>query len=329
MAARRSIPSNQTRGFRLVSTLPWTQDGQQFNVDLPRGPHIESVAVRVSGTVNVTVAGAAVRSGAAYKLIRSLSWLLNSNVTLDSLSGIQLAQLYITRRQSPVLTNPSGFAIAAYAVDATFIIDRCLMDMGRPKDSMLKTDVGVANNQLRLQMGNLTDMFTGAPTVTYTAMTVAVSVVDYQEAKNQAGQTPSPLYYIKRNGLTFQATGAGNGLQQKLNTGNRLRLVSGIVRDAATGEPNLALLTKVSLSRAGDSRVDITTPELVRLNQAAYGIALLPGQFVIDFANNGQLGCKYSEFWPIPSSADTNLKFDVTAACTIEMATIEGVDITG
>lgn len=332
MATKKTINSNQTRGFRLISSQPILADNQQFLVDLPRGPHIESVMLRVFGTFAITVAGTAVRNIAAYRYLRRADFVLNSNVTMDSVSGPQLAQLYVTRRSYPTLTNPTGFGVAAgLTFDATFLFDRALMDMMRPKDSMLKTDVGIANLQLRLQMGALSDMFTGAMAGTYTAVTMEVSVLDYQEQKAADGSTPSPSFYVKRNGSTTNIGGAANGTQIKLNTGNRLRIVSIRVLDPATLEPNLALVSKIGIKRAGDQRLDIPTTDLLRLNQASYGAGagvLLTGQVLWDFANSGQLvGCRYSEFWPIPSSADTFLVLDTTAAALIELVTLEGVDL--
>lgn len=329
MGARSNfVASNQTRGMRLINTYNVTQDQQQITVDLPRGPAIESCMVRISGTFAITTLFTAVRNAAAYRFLKRIDWLINSNATLDSVSGPQLAQLYITRRNYPALVNPSGFTVAAgYSFDVTFMLDRALMDMMRPKDSMLKTDVGVANNQLRIQLGALSDMFTGAGVATYTSVTASVTVLDYQEAKGNDGNTPYPMFYVKRNGQTFNLAGAGAAQQIKINTGNRLRCISIIVRDPATNEPNAALVTRLRVSRAGDTRYDTLTTELARQNQMAYGVALLTGQFVIDFANNGQLGVRYSEFWPIPSSADTYLYVDTTGACTIDMATIEGVDL--
>lgn len=329
MAQRKFINSNQTRGYRVVTTIPITQDNQQALVDLPRGPHIESVILRITGTFAITTVFTAVRSAAAYLYLRRADWVLNSNVTLDSVSGAQLAQLYVTRRNFPTLTVPSGVAVAGgYTFEASFIFDRALMDMMRPKDSMLKTDVGVSNNQLRIQFGALSDMFTGAGVATYTSVSAEVSVIDYQEARDSGGDTPSPAYYIKRNGLTIALPAAGNGQQIKLNTGNRLRLASMRVLDGTTREPSAALVTRIKVQRAGDTRVDMTSLALQRLNSSAYGSgALLTGQVVVDFASNGQLGVRYAEFWPIPSSADTYLLLDTTASSIIELATIEGVDL--
>jgi hypothetical protein len=327
---RKFIASNQTRGYRVVSNLVVNQDNQQAQIDLPRGPHIESCIVRVGGTINVTTAFAGgVRSIAPYRFLRRLEWLLNSNVTLDSVSGTQLAQTYVTRRKAPPTTVPAA-ALGPQSFEATFFLDRALLDMMRPKDSLLKTDVGVSNNQLKLQFGTLADMFgNGAGAATYTNVQAEVAVIDYQEQRDAAGNTPAPAYYVKRNGLSQSISAAGTGQQIKLNTGNRLRMVSMRVLNATTLEPDLTLLQRVRVQRAGDTRVDLPVSSLARINASAYGVDLLPGQVLIDFANIGALGVRYSEFWPIPSSADTFLLVDTSGPCVLEISTIEGVDLVG
>jgi hypothetical protein len=327
---RKFIASNQTRGFRVVNNIAITQDNQQATIDLPRGPHIESCMVRVGGTINNGTAWAGgARSIAPYRFMRRLEWMLNSNVTLDSVSGTQLAQTYITRRKAPPTTVAAAGA-GPTTFEASFILDRALMDMMRPKDSLLKTDVGVSNNQLKLQFGALADMFgAGAGAATYTNVSAEIAVVDYQEARDQAGNTPAPAYYVKRNGLNTALSSAGTGQQIKLNTGNRLRLVSMRVLNATTQEPDATLLQRVRVQRAGDTRMDFSAATLQRLNAANYGVDLVPGQFIVDFANPGCMGVRYSEFWPIPSSADTFLLVDTSGPCILEITTLEGVDLVG
>ena len=325
--ANKLIRSNQTRGIRLIRTINITQDNQQETVDLPRGPHIEWCMVRIAGSANITTAFTGTRTNASALFLSRADWILNSNVTLDSVSGAQIFQDYFTRRNLPTVLYPAGFGISVQPFEITYILDRALMDMRRPKDSMLKTDVGVSNNQLRLQFGKLSDMFLGAGVASYTAVTATVTIGDYQEAKDDSGDTPQPLYYIKRNGSRVPIPLAGNGQQVKINTGNRLRSISIRVLDGVTFEPASALATRFRVQRAGDTRVDCTTLELQRFNASNYGPLLMPGQVVIDFANAGQLsGVMYSEFWPIPSSADTFLLVDTTASCVLEISTIEGVD---
>ena len=340
---RRMIGSNQTRGLRLVASYPVAADNLQFLVDLPRGPHIEAVILRISGTINNTVAFTTARSNSPFYMFRRIDWMLNSNVTLDSLSGQQAVQLMgLTRRQLPSGVTPA-VGVGATTFEGVVILDRALQDMVRPKDSMLKTDIGVSNNQLRIQLGALANMFTGAGTSTYTSVTLEVGVVDYQEARDDSGNTPSPLFYVKRNGIFSPTMAIGNGQQIRLNTGNRLRIVSFRALDGTTLEPNTsgaigatgpaAYVSRVRVQRAGDTRVDMPLNLYTRFAQTVYGPTAPaggvanPGQMAIDFANSGALGARYSEFWPIPSSADTYLLVDIVASTVLELATLEGVDL--
>lgn len=325
---RKFIPSNQTRGFRQVSQLPVTSDNTQFLVDIPRGPHIEALMIRVFGTIEVTVQFAGgVRNLAPYYMLRNLQWVINSNVTLDSLSGMQARQLMFTRRNVPTETSPLATVGAGRTFDATVVLDRALMDMMRPKDSLLKTDVGMSNNQLRLQLGALADMYgAGAGAASYTSVTCSVGIIDYQEARDDKGNTPSPLWYPKRNGSVVNLI-SGNQQQVKLNTGNRLRALSFRILDPTTREPLTTALSRVRVKRAGDTRVDVAASDILAQQSANYGVAPMSGQYIIDFADPGTLGVRYSEFWPIPSSADTFLEVDTTAACIMELATLEGVDL--
>lgn len=322
------IPSNQIRGFRQISSFGINQDNQLQQIDIPRGPHIESLIVRVAGNANITTAFNTVRNNAAYRYLRSAGWQINSNVTLDSVSGMQLAQHYITNRNLPLRVDPAGFGVSSQPFEATFVFDRAIQDMVRPKDSYLQTDFGMSNNQIRLQFGAISDMFTGAGVAAPVGVTASVSVIDYQEAQADDGSTPMPGWYAKRNGSITVIAGAGNGQQIKVSTGNRLRYLSLRCLDPVTQEPNLALLSRVKLSRAGDTRVDMSVLDLLRMNQKNYGSALMTGQVVIDLAYMGGVnGVRYSEFWPIPASADTFLYIDTTAACIIEATTLEGVDV--
>lgn len=324
----RFVGSNQTRGKRFLGSYPLTQDNQQIAVEIPRGPHIESLQVRVSGSANITTAFTTVRNIGAARFLRKADWVQNSNATLDSVSGPNLLSTYFTRRATPLITNPAGVGISVQPFDVTFAFDRSLSDMMRPKDSMQKTDFGLANNQMRLQFGTLADMFTGVGVAGYVNVVASISLIDYQEAQDANGNTPKPLFYAKRNGFSQAISAAANGQQIKLQTGNRLRAISIRVLNATTLEPDISLLSRVRVKRAGDQRVDMPVTDLVRMNQADYGIAMLTGQVVIDFAYAGALtGVFYSEFWPIPTSADSFLEVDTTAACVLEITTLEGVDL--
>lgn len=324
------IQSNQVRGYRRVAVLPITADNQVLQVDLPRGPHIEAAMLRVSGTFSVTTLYTTVLELAPTQLFRRIDWLVNGNVTLDSISGL-MAYINPFRRQLTTLTPPASAAVGAKTIDGVVFLDRAMLDGARAKDSLLKTDFGVTTNQLRIQMGALSDMFTGAGVSTYTAINVEVWVCDYQEARDKDGNTPSPLYYLKRSQQDYSLTASNANFQIRLSTGNRLRAIVARVADSGVGVTSLAgVINSVRLTRGGDTRVD--APAIVQryLNQAAYGIALPNGVFIVDLANEGQLnGARYSEFWPIPSTADTYLTLDAVGAAgrNLSLYTLEGVDL--
>lgn len=327
----KKISSNQVRGFRRVALVPLTADGQVIQVDLPRGPAIEAVMVRLSGTFNVTTLYTAVLELAPLQLVQRVDWLINGNVTLDSISGL-MAYINPFRRQLAPLTPPATAAVGLKTVDGVFFLDRALMDGARPKDSLLKTDFGVTTNQLRIQLGTLSSMFTGAGVSAYTgSLQLEVWVCDYQEARDANGNTPSPLYYLKRSEQSYPITANNANFQIRLSTGNRLRAITARVADAGTGVVALGgAVGSIRLARGGDTRVD--TPAIVQqfMNRTAYGIAIPNGTFIIDLANEGQLnGARYSEFWPIPSTADTYLTLDVVTAANrvLTLATFEGVDL--
>jgi hypothetical protein len=324
------IPSNQVRGYRRVSVVPITADGQVVQIDLPRGPHIESAMIRVSGAFSVTTLYTTVLELAPLQLLRRIDWLVNGNVTLDSISGL-MAYVNPFRRSLTTLTPPASAAVGAKTIDGVVFLDRAMMDGARAKDSLLKTDFGVTTNQLRIQMGNLSDLFTGAGVSTYTSIQVEVWVCDYQEARDKAGNTPSPLYYLKRSQQDYAISATNANFQIRLSTGNRLRAIVARVADAGVGVASLAgVINSVRLARGGDTRVDSPAIMLRYANQASYGLALPNGSFVVDLAADGQLnGARYSEFWPIPSTADTYLTLDVVTAANrvLQLYTLEGVDL--
>lgn len=322
------IPSNQVRGWRQVQAFTITADNQQLTIDLPRGPAIETVAIRISGTFNVGTLFTAVRTLAPLHLFRRLDWVLNGNITLDSVSGIgaYLTQS-LTRRRLTAITPPASAAVGAKSIDAIVYLDRVLLDMFRPKDSVLKTDEGVTQNQLRVQMGALADMFTGAGAATYTSLTATVLVQDYQEAPNQSGRTPDPLYYIKRSEQIVNFPNTGNGQLVRISTGNRLRAL--IMRQEISGDGSNGNVSAMRLVRGGDTRVSSDVPILQAFNQYQFGGDVVPaGVVALDLGNPGMPDARYSEFWPLPSNADVQLQCDIATANTaLRIVQLEGVDL--
>src|SRR6267154_271161 len=220
------IRSNQTRGWRKVASQGITSDGTLIQTDLPRGAAVEGALVVVSGNANITTTFTSVRSNAASKYVRRIDWLLNGNITLDSLTGYGafLAHSFLLQKQA-TSTDPATFGVGTPAFRTVIPLWRTDPNFVRPKDSVQKTDANIGTNQLRVQLGNLSDMFVvGAGVANYSGQTVTYScaVQDYQEAQDAAGHTPIPMYYWKRTEQLNTIAGSGTGIIFRVNTGNRL-----------------------------------------------------------------------------------------------------------
>jgi hypothetical protein len=333
------IPSNQVRGYRKIFTAPVTQDNQQFQVDLPRGAATESALVVVDAKlINITVGFASIRDGAAAKYVNRVDWVLNGNITLDSITGYGafLIDKFFGHGLTPN-TNPASFNVSTPNFRAVIPLHRIAHDFTRPKDSVLKTDENVTTNQLRVQLGALSNLFVGAGTANYAGATVNfhVYVADYQEAPDANGRTPVPLYYWKRTEQLLSIASIGTGIPFRVNTGNRLRGLILMPQDSVNSEPSTGVLSRARIVRSGDMRVDLDLPGFQPVttyaNPTAYQTSdsTLQAPMVLDFAN--PLGLtkvsRYSECWPVPSNADVQLQVDSAALGTIRMLTVEGVDL--
>jgi hypothetical protein len=324
------IPSNQVRGFRMVDQRTLTADNQQFVIDLPRGPAIERVVMDIRGTINNSVAWTAVRTLAPLHLFKRIDWVLNGNITLHSASGIgtYLANGLLNRAY-PKLVPPAGAGTGAQTIGATIFLDRISPDMVRPKDAVLKTDEGVTQNQLRVTMGAIGDFYTGSGTSAYTTVTVTTYTQDYQEAPDQTGRTPDPLYYLKFSEQQVVYSATGTNQITRISTGNRLRALA--IRQEISGDGSDSNISFVRLIRGGDTRISVPVNVLQSLNEVAQLAApsIRPaGAYYLDLGNPGMWAARYSEMWPLPSNADVQMISDVAVApVTLRIMQIEGIDL--
>jgi hypothetical protein len=335
-----NIPSNQIRGYRKVYTQGLAADNQSIQVDLPRGPAIEAAFVVVTGSINITAAGTAVRADAANKYVTRVDHVLNGNITLDAMTGYGYGVFdkWIQHGETPIV-NPTTFNTGANSFQSVIPVSRVLSDMARPKDAVLKTDASVTLNQLRIQFGTLAGMFVGAPTVAYTSVSFSVYSIDYQETPDANGNTPVPLYYWKKTEQLLSLQSTGTGLPFRVNTGNRLRALILVPQDNVNSEPTVpgTQISRVRVVRSGDTRVDLDTPGFSVFSTYSNPASGIGAQndvggtepIVIDFANHLGLfrTTKYSELWPVPSNSDVQLQLDVAAIGTARLITLEGVDL--
>lgn len=335
-APQGRILSNQVRGWRRQKTATLIADNTQDTVDLPRGPAIEEGIVTVDGTFNVTTLYTAVRNLAPLQFFRRIDWRLNGSVTLDSISGVgSYMSTGWTTRFTDALTPPGSAAVGLKTIRASCRLSRVLVDMIRPKDSVLKTDEKVTSNQLVIQFGQLSDMFTGAGVSAYTGtLNYSIWIRDYQEAADANGKTPIPLFYVKRSEQVVNIIATGGNQVVRLNTGNRLRGFIFRLENAGEGADNI--LNSLRVVRSGDTRLDlddVMLAEQLHVNSPSFQeivgtVGIGAGIRIVDFGNPGMYGSRYSEWWPVPSNADVQAVFDIAVApIAIRIVQLEGVDM--
>lgn len=301
-------------------------------LDLPRGYDIESILLQVIGTANITGAGAAVRAMAPTQLIKRVELIADGKNTIASVPGWALAK-NLGRDQYGVCTPPTGFAIAAYAVEYNGVLDQCLVDGVRPKDSNLRT-AGMSLLQLRITTGAATDLLTGAPAGTMTVFTLNVSTVETIELPDAKGGITSPLYLQKRSYQDVSLPASNANQQIILPIGNALRGVT--LLTTINGEPSNAVLNNAQLASGVDVRVNMPALQIQRMgtvdnvnqgilaNTTAWSSSNLSptGLYSIDLMRNGPRDVSVTNAWDLSKASEAKLILDVTGGAGYQVTCV-------
>lgn len=291
-------------------------EGQFATFELPRGMDYESLTLRLSGTINVTVAGAAVRAEAPCQLVPRVDISSNGQLThyaaplWHSVFGGQENSPNANRAKSPAVP-PTAAAIAAYAVEATGVINFNTPDGERPKDSNLAT-VGFTLFTLRLTFGTANACFTGAPTSTFTG-TVEVSTSELVEEVAADGSRTMPVLLKKVTTQEVAAAASTDSHEILLPSGNLFR--SALIRaEGATGEPSLTMLTKMRLESNNDVRLNLSNAALRYENAKTHGW-MTDGYYLMDLAKSGNFA-RLSELWDLSNQAQPKIISTVVGAAS-------------
>jgi hypothetical protein len=128
------MANRQFRIKRLIGQMPITENGFG-NLDLPRGYDIESLFFRLNGTMNVTTNFAgAIRAESPVMLVKRIEVIADGKNTLESVRAdmANRALSAMRRGQLGTLTPPTAATVAAYPVNASWVIDQAMMDGVRP-----------------------------------------------------------------------------------------------------------------------------------------------------------------------------------------------------
>lgn len=312
---------NQFRIKRTYNSVP-VAPGGAITFDLNRAYDYESIHVRLNGTVNVTTNYTAVRAEAPTQAIQRLELIADGRNTLYS-APMWFATLgkydrsNMLENSARVLTPPSGFVVASYAVEANGVIDLMTPDGERPKDSNFRTD-GLQLFQLRCTFGQPGDMFIGAGVATYTNMAVEVTTVELVEIPAADGTRSSPVALKK---VSFQelAVPTTNANQEiRLPGGNMIK--SAVVRtegNVTAGEPSATVINKVQMFSGTDVRINASNAALRGMNNNDYGV-ITPGYLVLDLSRNGSPTAKLSELWDVTRQAEPKISLDLIGGANVK-----------
>lgn len=312
----------QYRIRRLLTSIPVVENN--FGTyELPRGYDLESLTLRLRGSVNVTAAGTVVRADAPCQLIPRVEIVSNGQQTHYSapfwhavfLSTIENSAN--ANQAKALCVPPSAASIANYTIEATGLINFQTADGERPKDTNLMT-AGMSLFTLRLTFGNGAQLFTGAPTAVFTGF-VDVETTEMVEEVDAQGNRTFPAFIKKVSSQEVDAVATTTGLEVLLPSGNLFRSVS-FRTQLGTGEPGIGILNAARLESGTDVRARIDGPMTIRNNAHRFGW-LPTGYYHVDVARNSEF-CRLSELWDLRNQAQPKAVLDVTGAASQKIQTV-------
>lgn len=293
-----------------------TSELQTVTFDLSRQMDYEGISLQLAGNIVNSVAWAALKTQGAYGLIRRIELLVNGQTVLEQLGGYEMAFLMWPLSRKMLVTNSAiylapGITAATHAFSVQIPLDRNMIDMVRPKDTALASR-DLATLQLRVTIGQFSDVFTTGGTSTFSGTTLTATFDAIQEYPSQDGKITVPPYLLKRVQQDVPIVSTNSNLQVRLPVGNLLRRVSFVQR--TSGDLSSALLNNVQLVRGSDVRANMNIRALNEHTATlSSGTAIVAAQ-TIDFARRRQELGKVADCWPLAGAADVYAVLDVTAS---------------
>jgi phage baseplate assembly protein gpV len=311
-------------------------ENQIITFELPRQLDYESFLLSFNVALNITTAYTALRAQSVYGLVRRIELIANGQTVLEQIGGFEMQ--YINgayRRNNPasqiLTTTNGGVVLPSVAIGVTTAafsipVDRAMFDMARPKDTNLASR-DLATIQLRVTLGALTDVFTGAGVATITPATsfIRLDSSSVQEYPSAEGKMTVPPFLLKRTSQDVPINASNPNLQVRLPVGNIMRAVHVVQR--TTGDLTASLLNNLQIVRGSDVRFNLPYLSIARqtaLQTSGANFIVTPGFFgaSIDFARRGQRLGKVTDCWNLAGAADVYLNMDVTATGTGPIVTV-------
>lgn len=308
------------RSFPIV---PLPVDGGTSDYQITRGMVMAGVMISVLYAVNVTTAGAAVRSRSLP--IRRISLIGDNGKTIQAWLARDLISMAQIFEQTPIgglLTPASGFAIANYTALEAHVPLQFIETRAKAGEKTALPSFAYQNLTLRIEWGSVTDLLTGTPVgpITFTAAGATVTQLDYADLViRDAAAVARALRVNVSRYVEVAASGvAQSGLELDLGTTADIRGIL-IASEVATGELANTIVSAVTMKEDNTLSVFQSVPwaSLRADNAKHFGMTLPAGLAVIDFAEDGDIDAIYRA----TTKNKVKLLFDVLAvAGTIRAA---------
>ena len=317
--------AKQYRIKRKIGTMQIAA-GSFGTLDLPRQYDYESLMLRISASLQVTVLATSVRAEAPCQLVPRIEVIADGKNTIYSapfwFASLGNLRRPITESGARATTPPSGVAVATYAVEAIGIIDLQTVDGVRPKDSNFRTR-GLSLLQLRLTYANAGDAFVGG-TVAYSGTPVVdVFSAECVEETDDAGNFLTSPIALKKVSYQQQAFAASNSAAEfRLPAGNMIRSV--FVRTDGTttaGEPSTTPLNNLQLLSGVDVRLNLSGPMLRAENNANFG-QVVAGYYLADMLSKGGYNVNLTDLWDVTRQAEPKAILDMNGAANVQVQVV-------
>lgn len=303
--------------------------GQPGGIDLPRSYDYESIFMRLSGSLQVTVGATSVRAEAPVQLVPRVFLIADGKNSLFNAPfwACSFARIdrFLGESGARVATPPSAVGVATYAVEAIGVIDLATIDGMRPKDSNFRTSL-LSLLQLQFQFGQPGDPFVGG-TVNFSGQPVVevftqeiVELPDVQPDGTKKFSSPIMLRKVSSQEVAVAASNPQ--LEVLLPAGNLLKSVMHRSEGSVTaGEPSTGIINNMQLASGLDVRFNLTGPQVRAKNNADHG-AVTAGYYFADVTRCGPAPIRLSELWDLQGQVQPKAILDVTGGASNKVQSV-------
>jgi hypothetical protein len=295
---------------RTVETKDFVENGQ-LTFDLPLGYDLNSVIIRVSGTVTVGTAPTSYHEYGMPRLLDRIDIYSNGKNKFHEITGLMACLGNFEQQGANTLVDISS-GTGAKTVDCYFRISNANEDGPRPKDSNLHTvKPFMSKLQIKLATGALLDMVHTAGSVAFSsfALTVEIMVeetIEFQDIayfENRMVKTQSMIEE------TIDATKSSHRV--KLPSGELMTRGVKIYALDENGALSNAVINSASMKSGVDVAYSKNGADIREANKVDYKLQLTQqpdGFYYLDMTPKGNL----NQIWDTRGLAELDLVLDVT-----------------